>query len=262
MVTSTIPEEENSQISYLDEPDADVDAGLPPLSDGDAEDAPAEAPAEDTPASDTPVEAPAGELQAAPSAPPESPQPGQKVMSPEQQQQLNELHQRRSAEEAQRWRDQIGQTARGYEQTLTQQGYTPAMARDQARRYVQQEQKFRQQDEESANLLGFVEGRQMAAMHFLEKEGLADKQMIADMRALQQTNSPAEMEKEARRIKQERELRAENARLKQGQVPAQAFDNSQGSAQASASSDQRLMDAYINGDRSQAAIDAVKRVMQ
>jgi hypothetical protein len=136
------------------------------------------------------------------------------------------------------------------------------MARDQARRYVQQEQRFRQQEQEAAEFLGFIEGRQNAAMHYLEKEGLADRQVIADIRALQQANNPEEMAREARRMKQERELRAENARLKQGQVPAQTFDNSQGSAQASSSSDQRLMDAYINGDRSEAATAAVRRIMQ
>jgi hypothetical protein len=258
MVTSTTPREEDPQEGYLDEPDPDVDAGLPSLpDDNDTEDADA-----DTPTEDSPVEAaPVSEVQATPSVP-SQPRPGQKVMSPEQQQQLNELYQRRSMEETQKWRDQVGQSARQYEQGLTQQGYSPAMARDQARRYVQQEQKFKQQEEESAQLMGFVEGRQVAAMHYLEKEGLADKQMLNDLRALQQTNTPLEMEKEAKRMKQERSLRAENARLKQGQVPAQTFDNSQGSAQASSSSDQRLMDAYINGDRSQAAVDAVKRVMQ
>ena len=256
MVTPAIPQEQEPQIDYSDAVDPDVDAGLS-TPDDDAGDVAVEAPVTDTPVEAAPV----SEVQASPGVA-SQPQPGQKVMPPEQQQQLNELYQRRSAEEAQRWRDQVGQTARGYEQALTQQGYTPAMARDQARRYVQQEQKFRQQDAEAADMLGFIEGRQMAAMHFLEREGLADKQMLTDMRALQQANSPAEMDKEARRMKQERSLRAENARLKQGQVPAQSFDNSQGSAQASSSSDQRLMDAYINGDRSEAAVSAVRRIMQ
>jgi len=174
---------------------------------------------------------------------------------------VQELHQRRAMENLQGWRDQVGQTARQYEQRLIQGGYTPAMARDQARRYVQQEQKFREQEHEAAEILGFIEGRQIAATHYLEKLGLADKQMLADLRALQQTSTPAEMEKEARRIKQDRDLRTENARLRQGQVPAQTFDNSQGSASAS-SNDQRLLDAYISGDRSEAAIAAVRRTMQ
>ena len=248
-----LTQEEGTQVDYLDEPDPDVDAGLPSVPDDDAGDADAETPIGNSPVESSPVDT----AQAPPSAPPE-PEPGRKVMSPEQQQQLNELHQRRSMEETQKWRDQVGQTARSYEQTLSQQGYSPAMARDQARRYVQQEQKFKQQDENSAQLLGFIEGRQMAAIHYLKQEGLADTQMIDDLAALQQTNTPAEMAKEAKRIKQDRSLRAENVRLKQGLVPAQTFDNSQGAASAS-SNDQRLMDAYIAGDRSEAATAAVRR---
>jgi hypothetical protein len=81
------------------------------------------------------------------------------------------------------------------------------------------------------------------------------------LRALQQTGTPAEMEKEAKRMKEDRALRAENARLKQGQVPAQTFDNSQGAAEAT-SNDARLLQAYIDGDRSEAATAAVRRKMQ
>ena len=135
----------------------------------------------------------------------------------------------------------------------------PEQARDQAKRYVQQEQKFRKQEEESANMVGYVQGRQSAAVHFMKKHGLANRQMLDDLMALQQTNSPAEMEKEAQRMKNDRALRAENARLKQGRVAPQAFDNSQGAAEAS-SNDNRLLDAYNSGDRSEAAIRAARRL--
>ena len=175
------------------------------------------------------------------------------------QQALQELQQRRSAEQERAWRDQVGRQARGYEQKLQEAGYMPEQARDQARRYVQQEQKFRKQDEEAANMIGYVQGRQSAAVHFMKKHGLANKQMLDDLMALQQTNSPAEMEKEAQRMKNDRALRAENARLKQGRVAPQAFDNSQGAAEAS-SNDNRLLDAYNNGDRSDAAIRAARRL--
>ena len=134
----------------------------------------------------------------------------------------------------------------------------PEQARDQSRRYVQQEQKFRKQEHEAAEMVGFIEGRQQAAIHFLEKHGLANKQMIADLRSLQQTETPAAMEKEAKRMKDDRALRAENARLKQGSVPPQTFDNSQGAAEVT-SNDARLMQAYIDGDRSEAATAAVRR---
>jgi hypothetical protein len=251
MVMPADQQEMEQPAEYMDTPDTDVDEGLSQPEDTGGEDT-GGATVESAP---LPSAAPSGEVPAAP--------PAARAAQPAQvdQRAIQELHQRRALDNLQSWRDQVGQTARQYEQRLTQSGYTPAMARDQARRYVQQEQKIREHEHESAEMLGFIEGRQMAATHYLEKLGLADKQMIADLRTLQQTNTPAEMEKEARRIKEDRSLRAENARLKQGQVPAQTFDNSQGSASAS-SNDQRLLDAYIAGDRSEAATAAVRRMMQ
>jgi hypothetical protein len=187
----------------------------------------------------------------APPSPPTAPQADERA--------LQELQQRRAAEQERTWREQVGRQARAYEQRLQEGGYMPEQARDQARRYVQQEQKFRKQDEEASRMVGFVQGRQAAAVHFMKKHGLANDQIIADLMALQQTNSPAEMEKEARRMKDERALRAENAQLKQGRVPPQTFDNSQGAAESS-SNDNRLLDAYNNGDRSEAAIRAARRL--
>jgi hypothetical protein len=191
------------------------------------------------------------DVAAAPPPPPAAPAVDQKA--------LQELQQRRVAEKERDWREQVGKQARTYEQQLQENGYMPEQARDQARRYVQQEQKFRKQDEEAANMVGYIQGRQSAAVHFMKKHGLADKQMLDDLMALQQTNSPTEMEKEAQRIKNDRALRAENAQLKQGRVAPQTFDNSQGAAEAS-SSDNRLLDAYNAGDRSEAAIRAARRL--
>jgi hypothetical protein len=188
---------------------------------------------------------------AAPPPPPAAPQVDQRA--------IQELQQRRATEYERTWRDQVGRQARSYEQQLQESGYMPEQARDQARRYVQQEQKFRQQENESANIVGYVQGRQSAAVHFMKKHGLANRQMLDDLMALQQTNNPAEMEKEAQRMKNDRALRAENARLKQGRVAPQTFDNSQGSAEATSNQD-RLLDAYIAGDRSDAAVKAAQRL--
>ena len=94
----------------------------------------------------------------------------------------------------------------------------------------------------------------------LPPNGLASEQMLNDFAALQRANTPDEMKREAERMKRERALIAENARLKQGLVQPQSFDNSQGAAEA-APNDARLLDAYINGDRSEAAIKAVERSM-
>jgi hypothetical protein len=225
--------------------DADVDIGLPPVTD--------EVVAE---VASAPVAEAAPEPVA--EAAPESPPPPQ--APPVDQQAINELRQRRAYDTQRQWQENIGKQARSYERQLTDAGYMPEQARDQARRYVQQEQKFKKQEQETGQLVGFVEGRQAAAMHFMEKHGLANKQMLADLQSLQQTQSPADMEKEAKRMKVERALRAENTRLKQGSVPPQSFDSSQGAAEAT-TNDERLLQAYIDGDRSAAAVAAVKKQM-
>jgi len=83
--------------------------------------------------------------------------------------------------------------------------------------------------------------------------------VLEDFAALQAANTPEEMEREVKRMKRERDLIAENARLKQGRMSPQSFDNSQGAAEVTSNQD-RLLEAYINGDRSEAAVKAAKRV--
>ena len=251
MVTPATPQDVEPQISYLDEADPDVDAGLPAPPD----DAPPETPVAPT---DSAVPAPVAE--APEPTPEESPAPPS--APPVDQKAVEELQRMRNAESQRQWQEQVGRQARDYQQRLADAGYLPEQAREQARTYIQQEQRIRSQEQQSAETIGFVQGRQAAAVHFLQKHGLANKQAMDDLALLQRLGSPEEMEREAKRMKEHRELRAENARLKQGQVPAQTFDNSQGAAEASSSSDQRLMDAYINGDRSEAASAAVRRIMQ
>ena len=155
------------------------------------------------------------------------------------------------------WEQAVGQKARSYERQLNDAGYMPEQARDQARRYIQQEQKFRKQEKETNDMLGYVEGRQAAAVHYMKKHGLANEEMLNDLIALQRTSSPEEMEREAQRMQRERALMAENAKLKQGRVAPQTFDNSQGSAEVTTNQD-RLLEAYINGDRSEAAVKAAR----
>ena len=155
------------------------------------------------------------------------------------------------------WRSRVSKAAKTYQQQLEEAGYMTEQAKDQAKRYVQQERKFRQQDEEAAGMIGYIQGRNMAAVHYMKKHGLASEQVLNDLIALQNLTSPAEQDKAAKRIKEDRALRAENAQLKQGRVVPQTFDNSQGSAEAT-TNQSRLLDAYLAGDRSDAAVRAAK----
>ena len=251
MVMPTEPQEVEAVVQELeaDTPEIETTETQEPT-DSVATEAP-----EGSPSGDAPVVA-----DVAPSKPEAVQQPIQQPVAQidvQTQQAINELQQRREADVKRQWEEAVGQKARSYERQLHDAGYMPEQARDQARRYIQQEQKFQKQERETSDMLGYVEGRQAAAVHYMKKHGLANQQMLDDLIALQRTTSPDDMEKEANRMKRERALLAENARLKQGRVSPQTFDNSQGSAEVTTNQD-KLFERYINGDRSEAAVKAAR----
>ena len=253
MVTAIEPQDTDETITIVDPVESVTEVAEPEApAEGTPEESPEAVPSGDAPVvTEEQVAAPADTV--AQQAPPSQPAPQVDQKS------IDELRKYQQADVQREWTEKIGRTARAYEQQLNDAGYMPEQARDQARRYVQQEQKFRKQEEDSSNMIGYVQGKQAAAVHFMQKHGLANQQMLNDLMSLQSANSPADMEREAQRMKRERGLIAENARLKQGRVAPQTFDNSQGSAEATSNQD-RLLEAYIAGDRSDAAVKAARRL--
>ncbi len=230
--------------------------------------APTEEPAETTekPAEETPVEQevttavteqPVQE-QPLPESPPEKTQE-QIQQELQRQREIDELSQRRSQEaEAQR-KQQLAQKAQQNERQLLDEGMLPEQARKQTRQMLQYENRLYEQDKQAVELLQFAEGRNIAALQIGMKHGLIPKEVVDDINVLLRSQSPDGMEFEAKRMSELRQTRAEISRLKQGQVKPQTFDNSQGSAEA-VNSEDRLIDAYLNGDRSEAAVQAAKRL--
>ena len=253
MVTAIEPQDTDETITIVDPVESVTEVAEPEApAEGTPEESPEAVPSGDAPVvTEEQVAAPADTV--AQQAPPSQPAPQVDQKS------IDELRKYQQADVQREWTEKIGRTARAYEQQLNDAGYMPEQARDQARRYVQQEQKFRKQEEDSSNMIGYVQGKQAAAVHFMQKHGLANQQMLNDLMSLQSANSPADMEREAQRMKRERGLIAENARLKQGRVAPQTFDNSQGSAEATSNQD-RLLEADIAGDRSDAAVKAARRL--
>ena len=253
MVTAIEPQDTDETITIVDPVESVTEVAEPEApAEGTPEESPEAVPSGDAPVvTEEQVAAPADTV--AQQAPPSQPAPQVDQKS------IDELRKYQQADVQREWTEKIGRTARAYEQQLNDAGYMPEQARDQARRYVQQEQKFRKQEEDSSNMIGYVQGKQAAAVHFMQKHGLANQQMLNDLMSLQAANTPADMEREAQRMKRERGLIAENARLKQGRVAPQTFDNSQGSAEATSNQD-RLLEAYIAGDRSDAALQAARRL--
>lgn len=199
--------------------------------------------------------------QAPPPAPEPAPEPQQDTQAQQAmyQQQQQELQARRVAEQEAVWREDVGRRARTYQQQLENSGYLPDHAREQAKNMIQQEYNQVQSQQRVQQVAGEMEGRSLATLHFMERYGLADKSVIETMKALQNARTPSEMEREAARMQKDRKTEAELTQLRQGQVQPQTFDSSQGSAEASTSND-RLLKAYENGDRSEAAVRAARNL--
>ena len=177
---------------------------------------------------------------------------------PNIQAQIEELNRMKQVNAQKEWEQQVYRQAQAIERRAQQQGADPQSAREIAKQHVTSQKQLRDQQDQSLNLVRNVEGRREAALHFLEKHKLADKRMLDDFRALSNFNTPQDMEREAMRIAQLRQQAAEIARLKQGQVPPQAFDNSQGAAEPTSNQD-RLLQEYIAGERSEAHQAAARR---
>ena len=177
---------------------------------------------------------------------------------PNIQAQIEELNRMKQVNAQKEWEQQVYRQAQAIERRAQQQGSDPQSAREIAKQHVTSQKQLRDQQDQSLSLVRNVEGRKEAALHFLEKHKLADKRMLEDFRALSNFNTPQDMEREAMRIAQLRQQAAEIARLKQGQVPPQAFDNSQGAAEPTSNQD-RLLQEYIAGERSEAHQAAARR---
>ncbi len=200
--------------------------------------APTEEPTQDAPVEETEVPVAPTEGQQAEPAQVQLPLEEQPVaieqptqpegQDPNIQAQIEELHRMKQVDAQKQWEQQVYRQAQAIERRAQQQGSDPQSAREIAKQHVASQKQLRDQQDQSLNLVRNVEGRREAALHFLEKHKLADKRMLDDFRALSNFNTPQDMEREAMRIAQLRQQAEEIARLKQGQVPPQAFDNSQG----------------------------------
>lgn len=194
--------------------------------------------------------------------PQQQPEPSEEAVRSEmmrRQAENDELNRRRSEEDQRTWQQDVTRRAQAYQQQLESKGYLSEHAREQAGMMVRQEQQSIQSHRQTQDAMGTLEGRQMATLHFMEQYGLADKNTLDTIKMLYQTQNPDQMEREAARLKADRAKDAELTQLRQGQVQPQSFDNSQGSAEASTSND-RLANAYRNGDRSPAAVEAARRM--
>jgi hypothetical protein len=153
-------------------------------------------------------------------------------------------------------RAQLQQQVDEYQKDLQVQGYMPEQAAQLAKQQADMLQQKQQLDKQAEDYRMFREGQRNAAMHYAKQYKLS----FDDLAGLERFNTPQEMELEAKRVSENRELKVELARLKQQQVPAQSFDNNQPSP-AATGSENELLDKYIAGDRSSDVVAAAQRLM-
>ena len=153
-------------------------------------------------------------------------------------------------------RAQIQRQGDEYRDNLQRQGYLPEQAQQAADAHTAQLQQKAELDQQAEQYRQFREGQRNAAVHYAKLHNLT----FDDLSSLEKLSTPQEMETEAKRLSSYREMETELAQLKQQQVPAQSFDNNQPAPSASGSEND-LLDKYNAGDRSEAAVNAARRLL-
>ena len=199
---------------------------------------------EQVPAQEQPQPQPAGVVPPASFVPPPQYTPDQIAKIQQDSTQYAQVQQRAA----------LQNQADTYRQQLEAQGFLPEHAEQAAGYYMQSQQQQQTLMQQAEQYGQHLQGQQRAAEQFAAKYNLG----ISDLAALRTHNDPQSMENAAKKMAADRERDAELARLKQAQVPAQSFDNSQGNPQLAAD-DGGWLDRYNGGDRSPSAQAAAKK---
>ena len=171
-----------------------------------------------------------------------------------------ELEQQRSKHEELLERDRVikslEQEAINMEKSLVDQGIAEEEAQRQTMSHLQgrvnQIQGERQLRIQQQN----IEGKRNASLHFAKKYNLG----IDHIAELETAANPKDMEVKAKTISSMAAKDKEIADLKARLAPAQEFDSNTPTPAAS-TNDERLLDAYLAGDRSDAATAAAAKLL-
>tara|TARA_R100000458_G_scaffold2736_1_gene2271 strand:- start:164 stop:922 length:759 start_codon:yes stop_codon:yes gene_type:complete len=167
------------------------------------------------------------------------------------QQTLQQTQQRLQQVEQQNLQNQMLYETENYKQQLAQQGYSNEQIQYAADTYYQNRLQQVQVEQNYKRGLEFKEGQFKASLQFGKKYNV-------DPEVLLKYQTPQEMETAAKHMSEVRALKEENARLKQGKVPTQNFDNNTAPAEAT-TSEERLLDLYNSGVRNPETEAAARR---
>jgi hypothetical protein len=223
---------------------------------GQADEQQSEGPMDDAATEQPVVASPAvGAAPAVSEGPPVVDQPAPTPLAPQYSpEQLQQMQQATVEYQKVQMRAALQTQADAYKQQLEGQGYLPEQAEQAAAEYMNSQERQATLMQQADAFGRHLQEKQMAVEHFVKKYGLG----MEDMGALRRYEDPQSMDAAAKKMSVDRERDTELARLKQGQVPAQSFDNSQGNPQVAAD-EGGWLDRYNAGDRSSSAQAAARK---
>ena len=142
------------------------------------------------------------------------------------------------------------------EQQLMNQGLTQSDAKSRTYTHLEGRVQQMQQEQTLQNKVQIEQGKRNASVHFAKQYNLG----IDSLGRLEQAQSPDEMKTIAENMSNLAKLEKENSELKSRLAPQQSFDTNTPTP-AAATNDDRLLDAYLAGDRSDAANKAAAKLL-
>ena len=148
---------------------------------------------------------------------------------------------------------EIDRRAEQVRQNLTSQGYTEEDAARAAEQQRQNDQTVYQTNHNAQQALQEQDAKYQAAIMFNQQFGTPIQDLLV-------YNTPASMEAAARQFQMVQQTKQQLAEAQKASVPSQVMDNGVSTASPARSED-RLLDEYNNGARTEAHIKAVERSM-
>ena len=142
------------------------------------------------------------------------------------------------------------------EKQLMDQGLTESDAKARTYNHLENRVQQIQQQQNLQSTVQIEQGKRNASVHFAKQYNLG----IDSLGTLEKAQTPQEMESIAKNISSMAKLERENAELKARLAPQQSFDTNTPTP-AAATNDERLLDAYLDGDRSEAASKAAAKLL-
>ena len=136
------------------------------------------------------------------------------------------------------------------------QGLTESDAKARTYNHLENRVQQIQQQQNLQSTVQIEQGKRNASVHFAKQYNLG----IDALARLEQAQTPTEMKAIAENMSSMAKLEKENAELKARLAPQQSFDTNTPTP-AAATNEDRLLDAYLGGDRSEAATKAAAKLL-